>query len=86
VQTVDITHAVEEWGGVVEKLEDILTRFRNKVASSEGQSAANTEGQGARPALLSDRHPNRDFFIADILEWALKDDRHSIQGQSDSGY
>jgi hypothetical protein len=45
VQTVDITHAVEEWGGVVEKLEDLLTRFGNNVASSEGQSAANTEGQ-----------------------------------------
>jgi hypothetical protein len=69
-------------GGVVEKLEDILTRFGNNVASSEGQSAANTEGQGARPALLSDRHPNRDFFIADILEWALKDDGIRFRGKA----
>jgi plasmid replication initiation protein len=55
----------------VEKLEDILTRFGNKVAT--------TEGQDAKPALLPDRHPTRDFFIADILEWALKDDRHSME-------
>jgi plasmid replication initiation protein len=29
--------------------------------------------------LAPDRHPNRDFFVADILEWALKDDRHSME-------
>jgi plasmid replication initiation protein len=29
--------------------------------------------------LLPDRHPVRDFFIADILDWALKDDRHSME-------
>jgi plasmid replication initiation protein len=29
--------------------------------------------------LAPHRHPTRDFFIADILEWALKDDRHSME-------
>jgi plasmid replication initiation protein len=29
--------------------------------------------------LLSNRHPTRDFFVADILDWALKDDRHSME-------
>ncbi|HJU10857.1 MAG TPA: replication initiator protein A [Candidatus Binataceae bacterium] len=29
--------------------------------------------------LAPDRHPNRDFFVADILDWALKDDRHSME-------
>jgi hypothetical protein len=28
---------------------------------------------------LPDRHPVRDFFVADILEWALKDDRASME-------
>ena len=25
------------------------------------------------------RYPNRDFFIADLLDWAVKDDRHSME-------
>jgi plasmid replication initiation protein len=61
---------------VVEKLEDILTRFGNKIASAAEQDRA---GEGARARLLPDRHPVRDFFIADILDWALKDDRHSME-------
>ena len=60
---------------MVEKLEDILTRFGNKIADDAQKLA----GQGARPTLLPDRHPVRDFFIADIVEWALKDDRHSME-------
>ena len=28
---------------------------------------------------LPERHPVRDFFIADILDWALKDDRHTTE-------
>jgi len=61
---------------VVESLEDILSRFRNKIASNVEQGRA---GQGAGPRLLPDRHPVRDFFIADVLDWALKDDRHSME-------
>jgi len=61
---------------VVEKLEDILTRFGNKIASAGDLDKA---GQGARPRLLPERHPNRDFFVADILDWALKDDRASME-------
>jgi plasmid replication initiation protein len=60
----------------VERLEDILTRLGTKIASAGDQDAA---GQGARQRLLPDRHPVRDFFIADILDWALKDDRHSME-------
>jgi hypothetical protein len=28
---------------------------------------------------LPDRRPVRDFFIADIVEWALKDNHHSME-------
>jgi plasmid replication initiation protein len=59
---------------VVEKLEDILTRFGNKIANEQGRAQ-----QSAQPALLQDRHPVRDFFIADILDCALKGDRHSME-------
>jgi plasmid replication initiation protein len=54
---------------VVEKLEDILTRFGDKIAAA----------QNAHPQLSPDRYPIRDFFVADILEWALKDDLHSME-------
>jgi plasmid replication initiation protein len=60
----------------MEKLEDILTRFGNKIANAAEQDKAE---QGTRPRLLPDRHPVRDFFIADILDWALKDDCHSME-------
>jgi plasmid replication initiation protein len=60
----------------MERLEDLLGRLRDKAA---GKGLANTEGRGGRPWLLPDRHPTRDFFIADILDWALKDDRHSME-------
>ena len=42
---------------MAEKLEDILTRFGDKIA---GDSQEDTAGQGAKP-LLPDRHPVRDF-------------------------
>jgi plasmid replication initiation protein len=64
-----------EDGDVVEKLEDILARFGNKIAADDIDKV----GQGARRRLLPDRHPTPDFFVADILDWALKDDRHSME-------
>ena len=54
---------------MVEKLEDIFTQFGNKVVSNK-QSAA--IGQSRAGRLLPDRHPVRDFFVADLLDWALK--------------
>jgi plasmid replication initiation protein len=60
---------------VVERLNDILTRLGSKIADDTQKLA----GQGARPALLPDRHPVRDFFIADILNWALKADQASME-------
>ncbi|MBV8359558.1 MAG: replication initiator protein A [Deltaproteobacteria bacterium] len=53
----------------MEKLEDILTRFEKKI----------TAGQNAQPQLPPDRYAVRDFFVADILDWALKDDLHSME-------
>jgi plasmid replication initiation protein len=70
----------------MEKLSDVLLRFGSKVAAAEAARVDNTQKKndsrekshiGSR--LLPDRHPNQDFFIADILDWALKDDRHSME-------
>jgi plasmid replication initiation protein len=43
----------------------------------EQARAAQTQNPSRK--LAPDRHPNRDFFVADILDWALKDDRHSME-------
>jgi hypothetical protein len=49
---------------VVERLEDILTQFGNRIADANEQNRAR---EGARPRLLLDHHPIRDFFIADAI-------------------
>jgi Plasmid replication initiator protein len=43
------------------------------------QAGDTPAGRQKRPKLLPDRHPNRDFFIADILDWALKNDRPTME-------
>ena len=60
---------------MAETLQDVLNRLGEKITKSPNQSA----GQDTRPGLLPDRHPVRDFFIAEILDWALKGDRHSME-------
>ena len=43
----------------------------------EQARTAQTENPTAK--LAPNRHPNRDFFVADILNWALKGDLHSME-------
>jgi len=65
----------------MEKLEEVLNRLGEKMSKAveEPVSRAAEVGQGRAPRLLPDRHPVRDFFIADVLDWAVKDDRHSME-------
>ena len=67
----------------MDKLGDVLTRLGEKIQTRSEQEAGLTKPQAVpgtrQPRLLPDRHPIRDFFIADILDWALKDDRHSME-------
>src|ERR1700678_2320776 len=66
----------------MEKISDAVARLEQKArdrAISDGN--ANTErlnGRGTE-GLLPDRHPVRDFFVADVLDWALKADRHTME-------
>lgn len=50
----------------MEKLSEIVERVQRLADRSQSRR-------------LPDRHPNRDFFIADLVEWAVKDDRHSME-------
>jgi len=52
---------------VVEKLTELFEQART------------AQTQDASRKLAPDRHPNRDFFVADILDWALKGDRVSME-------
>jgi plasmid replication initiation protein len=61
----------------VEKLNDVLSRFEQKIIDQ--QKSGVTSNPSEKPRLLPDRHPNRDFFVADLLDWALKDDRHTME-------
>src|SRR5208283_2947548 len=69
-------------GRAMETLSDVLTRLGEKIQGQAGQETVPAKPKamfGTRSNLLPDRHPVRDFFIADILDWALKDDRHSME-------
>jgi len=66
----------------VDKLSDILVRFQRtgeRASREEAPAAASSPRPQPGGQLLPDRHPNRDFFIADLVEWAVKDDRHSME-------
>jgi plasmid replication initiation protein len=59
----------------VEKLDCLLERLQKRAATK----GSNRVGEGGQRQLLPDRHPTRDFFIADILDCALKDDHHTME-------
>jgi plasmid replication initiation protein len=68
--------------GGVDKFSDILVRFQRageRASREEASAAASSPRAQPGGQLLPDRHPNRDFFIADLVEWAVKDDRHSME-------
>src|SRR6266851_3164901 len=61
---------------VMEKLSDMFERLQRRA--EEGERVTQHEDNKS-PRILPDRHPVRDFFVADVLDWALKDDRHSME-------
>jgi len=66
--------------GGVEKLSDVLARFqRVGERARKDESSSLASGNETRGHMLPNRHPNRDFFVADLVEWAVKDDRHSME-------
>lgn len=50
-----------------------------RAAKEEAPSSKPVSRQQTRDPLLPDRHPNRDLFIANLVEWAVKEDRHSME-------
>jgi plasmid replication initiation protein len=65
----------------VESLQDLFERLRKTAAArpTPVSESPSSEQQAHRSRLSPDRHPVGNFFIADITEWVLKGDRHSME-------
>ena len=67
----------------MESLQHMFERLQKTAAAatrvSVASEPASPEEQTRESRLLPDRHPVGDFFIADITDWVLKGDRHSME-------
>lgn len=79
-EAVELRRQLEEWQGKrVEVEADIqaeierLKHLSRQVSGQEEGGASNNNG------LVKVRHPNRDFFLADLFDYALKDDGASME-------
>ncbi len=60
---------------IEEQLKAIKAQQRKEVRTATPA----TDGQQAQGGLVKVRHPNRDFFLADLFDYALKDDGASME-------
>ncbi|MDA8182742.1 MAG: replication initiator protein A [Acidithiobacillus sp.] len=54
-------------------------KARKDQQRAEARAAAPTTDNHAMGGLVKVRHPNRDFFLADLFDYALKDDGASME-------
>ncbi|MBV8357548.1 MAG: replication initiator protein A [Deltaproteobacteria bacterium] len=54
----------------MQRVTETLARLEQKAREHKARTL---------PSLLPDRHPVQDYFVADVLDWALKADRHSME-------
>jgi plasmid replication initiation protein len=74
--------AVEKGGGVMEKVTEVVERLEQKARQHALKYGRNIDGHakdGGAAGLAPNPHPTRDFFVADVLDWALKADRHTME-------
>jgi plasmid replication initiation protein len=67
---------------VMEKVQQTLARLEQKARDQAAKAAKRNEtnpDHRKHDELLPDRHPVKDFFVADVLDWALKADRHTME-------
>lgn len=61
---------------------EVETKAFKALLQSEKQSASVVvpeSDEGSKSGLIRVRHPNRDFFLADLFDYALKDDGASME-------
>jgi hypothetical protein len=59
---------------IEDQVKDLKARQRAEARAAATEAAS--QGQGG---LVKVRHPNRDFFLADLFDYALKDDGASME-------
>lgn len=52
---------------------------RKAIKALERRIALTNQGSDAKAGLIKVRHPNRDFFLADLFDYAMKDDGASME-------
>jgi hypothetical protein len=67
-QRAKLNNAIED------KVKALKARQRAEIRAAATEAAS--QGQGG---LVKVRHPNRDFFLADLFDYALKDDGASME-------
>lgn len=60
-------------------IEDQVKAIKERRRAEARVAAATSAGNEARGGLVKVRHPNRDFFLADLFDYALKDDGVSME-------
>ena len=64
--------------GLDAAIEDQVKALKDRQRA-EARAAAPTTDNHAMGGLVKIRHPNRDFFLADLFDYALKDDGASME-------
>jgi plasmid replication initiation protein len=64
----------------MEEIADALASLEKKIRERTGAHLEHSDPKcDGDSNLLPDRYPVRDFFVADVLDWALKADRHTME-------
>jgi plasmid replication initiation protein len=64
----------------MEDITEVLASLEQKIRKRTGTHVEHLDPKVSGDSnLLPDRHPVRDFFVADVLDWALKADRHTME-------
>src|SRR6516162_10626654 len=64
----------------MEEIVEVLASLEQKIRKRTGTHVDHSDPKSSGDSnLLPDRHPVRDFFVADVLDWALKADRHTME-------
>src|SRR5690606_25539472 len=74
--------AVEKVRLQIEKVNDQLSEVTETLINIASWLEANSESShigGKHRGLIKHRHPNRDFFLADLFDYALKDDGATME-------
>lgn len=75
----NLRQQIEEWSKKRIELEVDIQREVEDLQRMSRQMKSQATDDGGSNGLVKIRHPNRDFFVADLFDYALKDDGASME-------